>query len=64
MQTPLAYVNRPDFDDQIDAIAALLPLRRVGQPDDLAGPAVFLLSDDSAWMTGQSLVVDGGYTIQ
>jgi NAD(P)-dependent dehydrogenase (short-subunit alcohol dehydrogenase family) len=30
----------------------------------MAGPAVFLLSDDSAWMTGQSLVIDGGYTIQ
>jgi 2-dehydro-3-deoxy-D-gluconate 5-dehydrogenase len=64
VQTPLAYVDRPDFDDQIETIAARLPLRRIGQPDDLAGPAVFLLSDDSAWMTGQSLVVDGGYTIQ
>jgi len=64
VQTPLAYVDRPDFDDQIDAIAARLPLRRIGQPDDMAGPAVFLLSADSAWMTGQSLVVDGGYTVQ
>jgi NAD(P)-dependent dehydrogenase (short-subunit alcohol dehydrogenase family) len=64
VQTPLAYVDRPDFDDQIDAIAARLPLRRIGQPEDLTGPAVFLLSDDSAWMTGQSLVVDGGYTAQ
>jgi NAD(P)-dependent dehydrogenase (short-subunit alcohol dehydrogenase family) len=62
--TPLAYVDRPDFDDQVEAIAARLPLRRIGQPDDMAGPAVFLLSDDSAWMTGQSLVVDGGYTVQ
>jgi NAD(P)-dependent dehydrogenase (short-subunit alcohol dehydrogenase family) len=64
VHTPLAYVDRPDFDDQIEAIAARLPLRRIGQPADMAGPAVFLLSDDSAWMTGQSLVVDGGYTIQ
>ena len=64
VQTPLAYVDRPDFDDQVDAIASRLPLRRIGQPDDMAGPAVFLLSDDSAWMTGQSLVVDGGYIIQ
>ena len=62
--TPLAYVDRPDFDDQVEAIAARLPLRRIGQPEDLAGPAVFLLSDDSAWMTGQSLVIDGGFTIQ
>jgi NAD(P)-dependent dehydrogenase (short-subunit alcohol dehydrogenase family) len=64
VHTPMAYVDRPDFDGQIEAIAARLPLRRVGQADDMAGPAVFLLSDDSAWMTGQSLVVDGGYTIQ
>jgi 3-oxoacyl-[acyl-carrier protein] reductase len=64
VESPLAYVDRPDFDDQVDAIAARLPLRRIGQPDDMAGPAVFLLSDDSAWMTGQSLVVDGGYTAQ
>jgi len=64
VQTPLAYVDRPDFDDQIETIAGRLPLRRIGQPDDMAGPAVFLLSDDSAWMTGQSLVVDGGYTAQ
>ena len=62
--TPLAYVDRPDFDDQVETMAARLPLRRIGQPDDMAGPAVFLLSDDSAWMTGQSLVVDGGYTAQ
>jgi NAD(P)-dependent dehydrogenase (short-subunit alcohol dehydrogenase family) len=62
--TPLAYVDRPDFDDQADAIAARLPLRRIGQPEDMTGPAVFLLSDESAWMTGQSLIVDGGFTIQ
>lgn len=62
--TPLAYVDRPNFDDLVEGMAAGLPLRRIGQPDDMAGPAVFLLSDDSSWMTGQSLVVDGGYTAQ
>lgn len=64
VRTPLAYVDRPDFDDQVDAIAARHPLRRIGEPDDMGGPAVFLLSDDSAWMTGQTLIVDGGYTVQ
>ncbi len=64
VKTPLAYVDRPDFDDQIEAIAARHPLRRIGAPEDMGGPAVFLLSDDSAWMTGHTLIVDGGYTVQ
>jgi 3-oxoacyl-[acyl-carrier protein] reductase len=63
VRTPMAYVDRPDFDDLEDGVAARIPLRRVGEPADLAGPAVFLLSDESAWMTGQALVVDGGFTI-
>jgi NAD(P)-dependent dehydrogenase (short-subunit alcohol dehydrogenase family) len=64
VRTPMAYVDRPDFDRQAEDIALRHPLRRIGEPDDLGGPAVFLLSDDSAWMTGQSLVVDGGFTVQ
>ncbi|CAE6715181.1 Glucose 1-dehydrogenase 2 [Paraburkholderia domus] len=36
------------------------PLGRIGQPDDIAGVAVFLASDDSRWMTGESLIASGG----
>jgi NAD(P)-dependent dehydrogenase (short-subunit alcohol dehydrogenase family) len=40
------------------------PLGRVGSPDDIAGAALFLASDDAAWVTGEVLVVDGGMSIQ
>jgi NAD(P)-dependent dehydrogenase (short-subunit alcohol dehydrogenase family) len=39
------------------------PLRRIGEPDDIAGAAVFLASPASRWMTGQIIVIDGGVTI-
>ena len=39
-----------------------IPLRRLGEPDDIAGAAVFLASRAGAWMTGQTIVVDGGAT--
>lgn len=40
--------------------AAMTPLGRIGQPDDIAKVAVFLASDDSGWVTGQSILVSGG----
>ncbi|USB33622.1 SDR family oxidoreductase [Paenibacillus sp. YPG26] len=39
------------------------PLQWVGQPDDVADAVLWLLSDDSRFVTGQSILVDGGYTI-
>jgi NAD(P)-dependent dehydrogenase (short-subunit alcohol dehydrogenase family) len=39
------------------------PLRRIGEPDEIAGAAVFLASQAGSFMTGQSLVIDGGVTI-
>jgi 3-oxoacyl-[acyl-carrier protein] reductase len=41
-------------------VAAAYPLGRLGVPEDVASVVAFLASDDAAWMTGQTLVVDGG----
>ncbi len=41
-----------------------IPLRRLGEPDDIASVALMLISDASSWLTGQTIVVDGGTTNQ
>jgi 3-oxoacyl-[acyl-carrier protein] reductase len=55
--TNAAGVIGTEFEKQF---IALTPLGRTGQPDDIAPVAVFLASDDSRWVTGDTLVVSGG----
>jgi 3-oxoacyl-[acyl-carrier protein] reductase len=53
-----AGIADSDFRKQVEATT---PLGRIGQPQDIAAAAVFLASADSAWITGETLVIAGGY---
>jgi 3-oxoacyl-[acyl-carrier protein] reductase len=50
-------------DDQRMQIVRRTPIGRLGKPEDVAGPVLFLLSEKALFITGQTLVVDGGITV-
>ena len=51
------------YEGREDEVAQAYPMKRLGVPEDTAKAAAFLLSDDASWITGETLVVDGGVTI-
>lgn len=64
-----ALVNTPFInfdtltDEQKKASISKYPLKRLGEPEDVASAAIYLLSDASSWVTGQQLVIDGGVSV-
>ncbi|QYJ02568.1 SDR family oxidoreductase [Nocardioides panacisoli] len=51
------------YEGREDQVSAAYPLKRLGVPDDIGSVVAFLLSGDAAWLTGQTLVIDGGLTL-
>jgi len=60
--TPMMVGIMPDDPKERAAKGAKFPLQRIGEPEDLAGPAVFLASDASNFLSGQIIYPDGGLT--
>jgi L-rhamnose 1-dehydrogenase len=58
-------INRADLaqPDKRQYFIQRTPLGRIGQPEDVTGPVIFFATDDSAWCTGATLVVDGGILV-
>ena len=56
--------NLRDDPDYRDVWGAMIPLGRTAETEEMVGPALFLASADSSYMTGQTFFVDGGWTVQ
>lgn len=50
-------------EDQLNEDVSNYPLKRYGQPEEIAYAVIYLLSDASKWVTGSNLLIDGGYTL-
>ncbi|MDE2854385.1 MAG: SDR family NAD(P)-dependent oxidoreductase [Chloroflexota bacterium] len=68
IETPLSFRQASDdpaaWERFFARFAERIPLRRVGQPEDVAATVAFLASDDARHITGASLLIDGGQTLQ
>lgn len=58
------HFARALWEDHEEQLSSSLPLGRIGEPDDIAKIAVFLASDAAGWITGQTVVADGGAMIR
>ena len=63
IETPMTETRRAD-PATADLVVSRVPLGRYGQPEEVAYGVVFLASNESAFMTGSELVIDGGWTAQ
>lgn len=57
-----AMISGPEWAEKKEGFARDTPMGRMGTPDDLVGPVVFLLSDAASYVTGADLLADGGFT--
>ena len=69
MRSPMTTGERLGLDEaeqerRLEEFGRLVPMRRVGGMDDIAEAILFLASDQAGYITGQELIVDGGYVVR
>jgi len=58
-----ALKSFPNYEDLVDEVVRRTPFDRIGTPDEVADVVVFLAGPNAGWVTGQTIVVDGGYSL-
>jgi len=63
IETPMSQ-NLTEYKELLDQLIQATPLQRLGKPSDIADAALFLASEESAYITGAEIVIDGGFSAQ
>jgi NAD(P)-dependent dehydrogenase (short-subunit alcohol dehydrogenase family) len=64
IDTPMVQRSEEDDPETMEQTKAATPIGRLGQPEEIGDAAVWLCSDDASFVTGETLVIDGGYVAQ
>ena len=62
-RTKMGRNGHPKYDELVEKTVRRIPMRRTGEPDEMAGPILFLCSPLASYMIGQTLIVDGGMSL-
>jgi NAD(P)-dependent dehydrogenase (short-subunit alcohol dehydrogenase family) len=64
IRTPMVERSAEDDPEMIEQVSAATPIGRIGEPEEIGDAAVWLCSDDASFVTGEAMVIDGGYVTQ
>jgi len=64
IETPMVERAEAANPEMIEAVSESTPMGRIGEPDEIGDAAVWLCSDDASFVTGETMVIDGGYVSQ
>lgn len=64
IMTPMVEQAIKDYPEHMQDLIDMIPQKRVGTPENIASCALYLCSDDASFMTGQTMTIDGGFTVK